>query len=310
MANKIHGQISAIMAEVRAVGKTHKNDGQGGFMYRKIDDVVDMLHPIFAKHKVFILPEAIEDKTENRQTSRGATLIYRIIKVKITYVSGEDGSSLSSTVVGEGMDSGDKAANKAMTAALKYSLSQTFLLPFAMVDADGHTPPESVKFEQATAEALTPAAPVSKSDLSTKLIEQMSQDGISNGKMLEYCRGKNWLTADQRITDLPEPVMSAMLVPENWAKVKTSLSKPESKSEVKAPDPVPVKPDQFAFNSKLYDLMTLSGVANDELKKYLTGKGFITATQSIDNLPEKFVNQMITEENWDKIVGAIKKARV
>jgi hypothetical protein len=53
-----------------------------------------------------------------------------------------DGSSLEAVVYGEAMDSGDKATNKAMSAAHKYALLQTFLIPTEDVedsDADETT---------------------------------------------------------------------------------------------------------------------------------------------------------------------------
>jgi hypothetical protein len=40
-----------------------------------------------------------------------------------------DGSNVSTTVIGEAMDSGDKATNKAMSIALKYALLQALLIP-------------------------------------------------------------------------------------------------------------------------------------------------------------------------------------
>jgi hypothetical protein len=41
----------------------------------------------------------------------------------------EDGSNIECTVMGVGMDSGDKAANKAMAIAHKYALLQIFCVP-------------------------------------------------------------------------------------------------------------------------------------------------------------------------------------
>lgn len=74
------------------------------------------------------------------------------------------------------------------------------------------------------------------------------------------------------------------------------------------PPPV-VATESAAFPAKLYEVMTLSGVSNAELKAYLLKKQFIQASQSIDNLPAKFVAKMLETENWEKIVGKIKEAR-
>jgi hypothetical protein len=44
-------------------------------------------------------------------------------------VAAEDGSKHTVVTVGEAMDSGDKASNKAMSAAYKYAAFQTFCIP-------------------------------------------------------------------------------------------------------------------------------------------------------------------------------------
>lgn len=311
MSNKdaggqIHKQLAAIMEDVEAVGKDQENKQQG-FKYRGINQVVDMLHPIMAKHKVFVLPEILEDRTEERTTSRGNTLIYRVLKVRIDFVSGVDGSTRSSVVMGEGMDSGDKASNKAMTAALKYCFSQTFVLPYGLVDGDAATPEPSTPKTGKTHEAQPAETKGSDADPQAQLVERMSADGVSNIMLLKYCRGKGWLKDGQNLMDLPGQLVDAMLVPENWAKVLSAVKMAAPKPDDDNHKLVGAQAD--AFHAGLYDLMDMSGVTRDELKKYLLGKKYITSTQTIDNLPEKFVEAMTTDENWDKVVNAIKKER-
>ena len=63
-----------------------------------------------------------------RTYRNGTTLIYRVLKVQYTFHA-DDGSGVDVVTVGEGMDSGDKAANKAMSAAQKYAFLQTFCIP-------------------------------------------------------------------------------------------------------------------------------------------------------------------------------------
>src|SRR5690606_30131319 len=70
----------------------------------------------------------IKGEREERQTQKGGALIYSVIDVKFTFYA-EDGSSVSSIIKGEAMDSGDKATNKAISTALKYALMQMFLIP-------------------------------------------------------------------------------------------------------------------------------------------------------------------------------------
>ena len=123
----IYESIAAVMTDIGAVGKNSKNQQQG-FMFRGIDAVMNALSPALIKNKVFVVPEIIDQTREERQSSRGGNLIYSICKVKYTFYA-EDGSSICAVVIGEGMDSGDKATNKAMSIAFKYACFQVFCIP-------------------------------------------------------------------------------------------------------------------------------------------------------------------------------------
>lgn len=134
--------LAAIMADAKAIGKDSKNQQQG-FNFRGIDAVMNHLHPLFAKHGVIVLPKVLSDKSEERTTKSGGALIYRLYTMQFDFVA-RDGSRESCVVIGEGMDTGDKAGNKAMAVALKYALTQMLLLPYDEVDPDGTTPPASI----------------------------------------------------------------------------------------------------------------------------------------------------------------------
>lgn len=136
----IYRLIPAIMAEISAIGKNQKNQQQG-FQFRGIDDVYNALHPLMAKHKVFTVPEVLSEVHEERKTKSGSALLYRLYKIRYTFCA-PDGSSVAATVIGEGMDSGDKAGNKAMAIAHKYALLQMFCIPTEDTpdpDAQSHT---------------------------------------------------------------------------------------------------------------------------------------------------------------------------
>ena len=131
----IYESIAAAMNDIGAIGKKSKNTQQG-FMFRGIDAVMNGINPALVKNKIFIVPEVLEQTREERTSSKGGNLIYSICKIKYTFYA-EDGSSISATVIGEGMDSGDKATNKAMSIAFKYACFQVFCIPTEeMVDPD------------------------------------------------------------------------------------------------------------------------------------------------------------------------------
>lgn len=139
----IYEAITGIMAEGYAITKGKKSQQQG-FMYRGIDDVMNTFQPLLAKHRVFVIPEVLEQKREDRVTGNGRPLIYSVLRMKYTFCA-EDGTSVYAIVVGEGMDSGDKASNKAMSIAMKYAMFQVFCIPTEeMDDPDRESPPESM----------------------------------------------------------------------------------------------------------------------------------------------------------------------
>ena len=138
----IYQAIADVMSDVDAIGKTKTNQQQG-FKFRGIDDLYNAIHPLLAKHKVFTVPQVLEDKTEDRVTSNGKNLIYRVLKIQYKFYA-TDGSFVEAVVIGEGMDSGDKASNKAMSIAHKYALLQVFAIPTEdTIDPDLTTPPPS-----------------------------------------------------------------------------------------------------------------------------------------------------------------------
>ena len=95
------------MEDVGAIGKDSLN-GQQGFKYRGIDTVMNALNPAFIKHRLFVVPEVMDQTREERRTAKGGMLYIRSRRMKYTFYA-EDGSHIEAVVVGEGMDSGDKA---------------------------------------------------------------------------------------------------------------------------------------------------------------------------------------------------------
>lgn len=135
---QIYESIANIMSEIGAIGKDKTNQQQN-FKYRGVDDVMNALQPLLNKHKVIIVPRITNHQREERTTSRGGNLIYSICTIEYTFYAA-DGSSVTAVVVGEGMDSGDKATNKAMAIAFKYACFQVFCIPTEeMKDPDGES---------------------------------------------------------------------------------------------------------------------------------------------------------------------------
>lgn len=107
-------------------------------MFRGIDAVYNALAPALVKHGLVILPRIIERSVTERQTQKGGTLFYVVVKAEFDFIATEDGSKHTVATFGEAMDSGDKATNKAMSIAYKYAAFQAFCIPTeeTAIDAD------------------------------------------------------------------------------------------------------------------------------------------------------------------------------
>ena len=151
----IYESIAAVMNDIGAVGKNSKNTSQG-FMFRGIDAVMNALQPALIKNHIFVVPEVLEQTREERVNAKGNTLIYSICKIKYNFYA-QDGSSVSATVIGEGMDPGDKATNKAMSIAFKYACFQVFCIPTEeMVDPDAEVHEVKAKTEKKAEQKTEP----------------------------------------------------------------------------------------------------------------------------------------------------------
>ena len=123
----IYKKIIEVMADINAIGKDRRNQQQG-FQFRGIDDVMNELHSSLAKCGVFVLPKVLEETRTTGKTSRGGDMFYTRLKINFGFYA-EDGSHVDAVVIGEAMDTGDKASNKALSIGLKYAMLQVFCIP-------------------------------------------------------------------------------------------------------------------------------------------------------------------------------------
>lgn len=127
---KVYQAINAIQRELSKTGiaKNRKNQQQG-YQFRGIDDVYAAVSPLLAEHGLCILPRMLARNVVERETQRGGVLFYVTVEAEFDFVCAEDGSKHTVKTFGEAMDSGDKATNKAMSAAYKYAAFQAFAIP-------------------------------------------------------------------------------------------------------------------------------------------------------------------------------------
>ena len=138
---KVYSAINKVQADLArdGISKDRKN-AQQGYNFRGIDDMYNALAPVLSKHGLCVLPRVKSRECVERMSAKGAALLYVTVEVDFDFVAAEDGSKHTITTYGEAMDSGDKATNKAMSAAYKYAAMQAFAIPTeGDNDADAQT---------------------------------------------------------------------------------------------------------------------------------------------------------------------------
>lgn len=172
---KIYEALIKANELVGAISKGNTNQQQG-FKFRGVDDVYNRLHPILAKCGIVIVPEVVSYEVTERQ-ARNGVLLYTRATIRHHFTA-SDGSSVTTLVVGEAMDSGDKGMNKAMSIALKYALFQLFTIP-----TDEDKDPDATTHELVPQATQATASPDYQSEVEgaiNELAKASSLDELAN----------------------------------------------------------------------------------------------------------------------------------
>jgi hypothetical protein len=117
------------------IAKRHMNIREQ-YAYRSLDDVVDRLGPLLARHNLCVLPRVLRRECEDRAGEGDTILVSVRLLVAFDLVSCKDGSRHVVKAWGEALDSGDKGTAKAMSSAYKGAMLQLFCVPVASEDTD------------------------------------------------------------------------------------------------------------------------------------------------------------------------------
>jgi hypothetical protein len=156
----LYEKIYSVMNESAGLEKD-LTVGSGASSYKAVGEkeVLNMLKPLFKKHKLIVFPvdgdiseqNSVFDTTYKDEVTTKTRNVTQI-KVKFKIVDVETGESEILMGFGNGADSQDKGSGKAFTYAFKTMLSKTFML-FSGEDTDnthsddigGYTPPKADK---------------------------------------------------------------------------------------------------------------------------------------------------------------------
>lgn len=138
-AGSTTARIAAVIASTSGQDKDGQNTHQN-YAYRSYEGAVGILRRAMATHGLVCLPNVIELQTEERKTQAGKPASRVLVCVRYDFMGPDPTDVVSATTWGEGIDQSDKAVNKALTAAHKYALMQTFMLATDADDTDASSP--------------------------------------------------------------------------------------------------------------------------------------------------------------------------
>ena len=131
--NEIIKAITAVIGEMEGISKDGTlNTGAVKYSYRRIEDITKVVKPLFAKHGLTLSPEVLKYDVNRWEKT---TEIILFVQYHLHHVSGQE--IIIGPIVSIGRDTSDKAANKALTQAYKYCLSQPLIITDDADDADG-----------------------------------------------------------------------------------------------------------------------------------------------------------------------------
>lgn len=125
----VYAAIAWVQGKLAQTGISKGQENkQQHYKFRGIDDVYNALAPLLSEAGLCILPRVVNRDVTEQASKGGGKLFYVVLDMEFDFVS-VDGSLHTVRMCGEAMDSGDKATNKAMSAAYKYACIQTFCIP-------------------------------------------------------------------------------------------------------------------------------------------------------------------------------------
>lgn len=182
---KIYTALAKANKMIGSVTKSRVNTQQN-FNFRGIDDVYNELHHVLANCEIFIIPEVMSSEVTERVTRSNSTLLFTRATIRHHFTT-SDGSSVTTTTVGEAMDSADKGMNKAMSISLKYALLQLFTIPTREEkDTEAHNY-ELAPNPQAAKAELSPNPQAAKAESDAEHLKNVEQatNQLANATSLE-----------------------------------------------------------------------------------------------------------------------------
>lgn len=132
----IYTAICNVMRDIDAIVKTREPGSKVPFAFRSIETIMNKIHPILVRHKVFIVPITRDHHHERLVGGNGRNQYQAIVDMGFRAYT-VDGSYIEGAMVAESIDSSDKATQQAVSYCYKDFICKTFCIPTEDVQDDG-----------------------------------------------------------------------------------------------------------------------------------------------------------------------------
>lgn len=196
---KIATKLVDILKNMASVPKKGYNKNQNYYYMREVD-VLEALKEELVKNRIILLTSSrlveVRDKPKIDKNDNRVTEFVTTVETTHTFIDSDSGEQLTINSVGQGYDSLDKGASKAITASVKYALLKTFMISDegADIENDG----ESKQPPVATPKTFT----TPKVTPSGNKVETVAQD---NGSVSTTIAGPNVAEPVKTAVSFPKP---------------------------------------------------------------------------------------------------------
>lgn len=159
----LYQKLAKITGEIGVIAKDGNNQQQK-YKYIEYETIAGKFRELFSKYGVVLIPSMVEQERSAITTSRGSSGVSTVCHFEFTVVNADKPDDRF--VVkwqGEAADYGDKATNKAATAAVKYYLMRQFNISSkGDEDPDSQTPEVTAKQQKPVMASVRQIVAVSK----------------------------------------------------------------------------------------------------------------------------------------------------
>ena len=145
MTTGLTKSLATIMADIKPMFKSEQaGTGSYGYKFVSVNSMLDIARPKFAEHGIIFYGdvETIDRNYSNTRNGNEQVTVY--LHVRWFLSNGTD--EISFRTIGEAADTGDKASNKAYTAAQKQAISKLLMMSGTDDDSDRDiSPPDEYR---------------------------------------------------------------------------------------------------------------------------------------------------------------------